>query len=59
MSISVKLLLLDELVGNSLWAGVHVDGRIVLLLRADLLHVCLLWMLYFKLWLLLYRLNCL
>ena len=38
MSISVKLLLLDELVGDSLWAGVQVDGRVVLLL---LLMVCL------------------
>lgn len=39
MSISVKLLLLDELVGDSLWAGVQVDGRVVLLLL--LLMVCL------------------
>ena len=45
MSISVKLLLLDELVGDSLWAGVQVDGRVVLLLLmvclyAGLLHGC-------------------
>ena len=40
MSISVKLLLLDELVGDSLWAGVQVDGRVVLLLLL-LLMVCL------------------
>ena len=41
MSISVKLLLLDELVGDSLWAGVQVDGRVVLLLLLLLLMVCL------------------
>ena len=56
MSISVKLLLLDELVGDSLWAGVQVDGRVVLLLLmvclyAGLLHGCRLYMWYFKLWL--------
>ena len=45
MSISVKLLLLDELVGDSLWAGVQVDGRVVvllLLLLLLLLFLCLL-----------------
>ena len=42
MSISVKLLLLDELVGDSLWAGVQVDGRVLLLLLLLLLlMVCL------------------